>query len=928
MNILTHYTRRCLKQNRVRTLVTIVGIILSVALFTAVAEGAYSGQQYLMNVAIANEGGYYGMFDEISDAELADLRSQKEVDQIATLDGIGWAQVASESRGCPYLRIRSMSDTFTDMVPVELLEGRMPQNDRELLISDRAAPCTGADLAVGQTLTLSVGQRVEKNGNPLGEHEWSLDEDGQLADAFEDTWTIVGMYHRFNRDIESYEMPGTLALTVGGTGTDHKAFFTLDNIRNTLDFLAEHNYGSFNCFNDDLLLYAGISENGRLESVFSNLVAILFGLIFLGSVALIYNSFSISVSERTKQFGLLKSIGATNRQIRRTVLMEALLLCLIGIPLGLLVGCGGIGLTLRLLQPAFSRMISNNSSADQVTIRLVLHAPSLLLAGGIGLFTALVSAWIPSKRATRLSPISAIRQSADVKVRPREVKVSPLTGKIFGFSGTLAAKNFKRSRKQYRSTVISLFMSIVLFVSAFSFADYLRKDVAENVEDFVPDLIVYQKDESSEAMMHPADSLEQLVGSGNEAENSILDQAASLTEQLRSANHVEDAMWGLIHSAQLKCPASAMSQAVKGTELRSDSAFYYLSPTFFFLPEEDYRALCAKAGVDPETRQAVAYANQHLMTSYSDGSRTYQILPVFRDDAIPLTLNLDVVRPREGMVYIEPKYDDSNAPYGMEDESKLLGYSFVPEEALERGFGDADYVLIPPEEAGERTELVIGGLLKERPLASGQQELTIYLPLSGAEKLWQAALPFGQSTKSAIFMKAPEHEAAKAEVDEVLQVQELNNSYYAHDTRDGKEDTLAFLLVLNVFTFGFITLISLIAAANVFNTISTNVALRRREFATLKSVGMGNKAFGRMMRFECLLYGTKALLWGIPVSAGISLLIWKAVSSAFLGPYRMPWLAIAIAAGSVFLVVFATMLYATSKIKKDNPIDAMKQETL
>ena len=134
--------------------------------------------------------------------------------------------------------------------------------------------------------------------------------------------------------------------------------------------------------------------------------------------------------------------------------------------------------------------------------------------------------------------------------------------------------------------------------------------------------------------------------------------------------------------------------------------------------------------------------------------------------------------------------------------------------------------------------------------------------------------------------------------------------------------------MLNVFTFGFIILISLIAAANVFNTISTNVALRRREFATLKSVGMGDKAFGRMMRFECLLYGSKALLLGLPVSIGFSWLIWRAVSNTFIAPYRLPWTAMAIAAGSVFLVVFATMLYATGKIKKDNPIDALKQETL
>ena len=641
MNILTNYTIRCLKKNRVRTLVTLIGIILSVSLFTAVAEGAWSGQQYLMNIAIADEGSYHGMFDEISDAELEELRTQDGIEQTATLDGVGWTLVGSGERefSQPYLRIRSMSNNFTDLVAVELLEGRMPQNDRELLISDRAAAVTGAELELGQTLTLSVGQRVTKDGNSLSEYNEYFPEEEQLADVTEDTWTIVGVYHRFGNNIESYAMPGSLALTVGGACTDHKVFFTLDSIGDTLDFLREHDYGSSSAANNDLLLYAGYDDNARVNAVIYSLVAILFGLIFLGSVALIYNSFSISVSERTKQFGLLKSIGSTNRQIRRMVLTEALLLCVIGIPLGLLVGCGGIGLTLRFLQPAFSSMVSS-AIKQAVTIKLVLHWPSLAIAAGVGLFTTLVSAWIPAKRATRLSPISAIRQSTDVKVRAKEIKVSPLTGKLFGFPGTLAAKNFKRSRKQYRSTVVSLFMSIVLFVSAFSFADYLRKDVAENVQDSVSDLVVYNQ-----------------TGYSLSVEAVDPDRTEALAKLLKAEEHVEDVMWTLCYTDTLKFPASVVSQAAQDSVLRESNGSYILYPTFCFLPETDYRRLCTQAGVDPETRQAVAYDKERLVTAYEDGSRSFQLVSLFRNSALPMTVTLDVVQPRAGMIYDRPEYE-------------------------------------------------------------------------------------------------------------------------------------------------------------------------------------------------------------------------------------------------------------------------------
>lgn len=266
-------------------------------------------------------------------------------------------------------------------------------------------------------------------------------------------------------------------------------------------------------------------------------------------------------------------------------------------------------------------------------------------------------------------------------------------------------------------------------------------------------------------------------------------------------------------------------------------------------------------------------------------------------------------------------------PVLAEDGVTVTGYRYVPHQAYDPetdSYDESQVVTVSPEEAANSQTIVIGGLLEERPLASMGHSVTLYFPLSMVGELGE----YG-NTHSYIYLRAPQHEAALDAVRQALPGMGADpDRFWIHDVRAGEAATQALLLVLNVFTFGFIVLISLIAAANVFNTISTNVALRRREFATLKSVGMGNRAFGRMMRFECLLYGAKALLWGLPVSVGVSWLIWKAVDTTFRGSYQLPWTAMAIAAGSVFLVVFATMFYATWKIRRDNPIDALKQETL
>ena len=144
----------------------------------------------------------------------------------------------------------------------------------------------------------------------------------------------------------------------------------------------------------------------------------------------------------------------------------------------------------------------------------------------------------------------------------------------------------------------------------------------------------------------------------------------------------------------------------------------------------------------------------------------------------------------------------------------------------------------------------------------------------------------------------------------------------------GKEVNESLLIIIQVFAYGFVILISLISVANVFNTISTNISLRRREFAMLKSVGMTQKGFNKMMNLECLLYGAKALAFGLPVSFGVTYLIYLAITQGYSTEFYLPLKAIAIAIISVFLVVFVTMMYAMRKIKKDNPIDALKNENL
>ncbi len=894
MGILRRFTLRCLLENKTRTLVTIIGIVLSVALFTAVAEGAYSGQQYLIDTAVAAEGHYHISAVGMSPEGVDQLRQNPQVDQLATFSALGWAMVAPENEYYPYLYVQSCSDNIQDLLAIRLQEGRMPENDTELIVGNNLAGSSNFSYQVGQSVTLELGRRVSE-GEPLSFTSPYLGQEEQLVDASSRTFTVVGIFERLSGEIEPYSMPGCMALTCGAESSEKSAFFTLHNINEVYSFVESYPFEENTVIgvNRDLLLFHGASGNENLIVVLYGLLIILFLLIMFGSVALIYNSFSISVAERTRQFGLLKSIGATRKQIRATVLAEAMMLCVVAIPLGLVVGCAGIGLTLYALRDQFSMIVMGGQGI--VPIHLVLNAPALAAAAVVGLVTALISAYIPARRAMRIMPIDAIRMSKDIRVTRRNVKTGKLTYKIFGFPGMLASKYYKRNRKGYRATVVSLFMSVVLFISASSFSQYLRRDIAANISNNAFDISATVYTETPDEMPDPEAVLRLLSG----------------------AEQVDRGVYTVMVSQNLEVSLEAVNPDGPVITQAMEDSGKYLGPVYtFYLQDSEYAALCSQAGVDPALGQALIYDFTAVLRWTEEQGTVYHASNLLQDKVFPLQAELVEARYRIGdwmLLY----YDDTNPEGPAYIYAKAEGDGYDPE--TEKRF--------TPEQSELRTPVTVAARLDKAPLASSEDTVCLYLPYSA----------FGQASRDEqasnwhlrLYFSAENHAAARQSMESLIA--ENENSYSgAHielwDSREGEEATRAMVLVLDVFTYGFIVLISLIAAANVFNTISTNIMLRRKEFATLKSVGMDRKGFGRMLRFECLLYGTRSLLYGLPVSLLLSYAIYKVVTQAFTSEYLLPWASMLIAVGSVFLVVFATMLYSMHKVNRQNIIETLRNE--
>ena len=908
MNVFNKVTLESLKKNRTRTIVTIIGIMLSAAMICASTTLVSSMQNFVLRCAIHIDGDWYGAVYDAAYKDYEDIRDSDRVSSAAYAQVLGYAKIDSANERKPYLYVLGgdVASGYFKTMPVHLILGTLPKDSTEIILPEHLTSNGKVNYKLGDTVTLDVGDRT-LDGRRLGQDTpvYTYDSETQveimsgerLENTEPRTYTVVGIYER--PTFEDYSAPGYTALTAADTKSADQSpihcYFKLHKPAGVYDFMREMGYTQEYryAYNTKVLLYSGTAPFDSFLTAFYSLAAIIIALIVFGSVSLIYNAFSISVSERTRQFGLLSSVGATRKQLRRMVLFEALAVSIVGIPLGILVGIGGIGITLLLIGDKFFSIVRVD-----IPMRLCVSWQAVVIAAVIALVTVLISAWIPSKRATRVSAVEAIRQSMDIKVSGRPVRTSKLAYKLFGLPGVLAGKHYKRNRKKYRTTVVSLFMSIVLFVSAAAFTDYMMESAEGGLASDQFDLI-YAAESDASAAMTP-DALLELLFSEQNVTGGTYTKKQFLQGDI-SREYVT-AMF-----------ADRFSNL--GME-REDAAPKELgiSGYLYFVADAEFNRLLEKYNL----KEADYYDRDKPLGIALD--RNIEL-----DRRLEKYVTLDTLK-GDGCVIEGLYYVEIDGYYRKDSRIDENGNKVV---LYQNRDNENDIIELPYEESFAKYTLRSEKTIEEAPFfvsRSTPVAINMIYPYSMLESVIpEAAL--NQFRNTEYFLTSSNHTASFENLAPVLTENGLS-SRQLFDYAANAETDRNVVTIIRVFAYGFIVLISLIAAANVFNTISTNISLRRREFAMLKSVGMTQKGFRRMMNYECLLYGSKALLLGLPVSCGITYLIYRAVTTAYETSFHLPWAAIGIAVLIVFLVVFATMMYAMRKVKKDNPIDALKNENL
>ena len=857
MNIFNKVTLQSMKKSRTRTIVTIIGVVLSAAMITAVATFGTSLLNFLVNGSIAKYGGWHIEFLDVDSSFVQERTHDEGVANTAAFENIGYATLdGGKSPEKPYLFIAGFGEEAFDTLPITLISGRLPENSEEILVPAHVAAKGGVRFTVGDTLSLAVGSRMDGNKN-LGQHDPYVSGKETLVPKAGRTYTVVGIYER--PSFEEHSAPGYTLITKADTADQADSFslfVTLKNPRQVHAYASNTAGTQAYVLNDNVLRFMGLSENKLFNTLLFMVGGILVAIIMVGSIFLIYNSFNISLNERTLQFGILSSVGATAKPAAKFgAVRGALYRRNRHTGLGIMVGIGSIGLVIPIVARNFGTILYSTMS-----LTLSVSVPAIVAAAAVSLVTILISAYIPARKAASTPVMESIRQTNEVKIESKDVKTSKLAQRIYGLEGTLALKNFQRNKKRYRSIVLSLVLSVVLFVSGSSFGTTLKRLSERLIMDFDYDILFATQDTDESEMFR-------------------------LYDKLKTADGVYESSYQTVFAYSCAVKASDFSDGYR------ESAGYDLTNEMMALPmdiqfieDSEYLRFIESLGLSAEeytgqNAKMIAVAKAKKVDDTKDGKS--KLIDMFASRSMNFT--------------IAPEINDKPKM----EQGQSINITFV----------DTYPVDSPPTQSSKKRSYVF----------------MVVAPYSLKEKFEtpDTHVDIGLAFRT----KNPSQSVTEMEA--MIQGAGITSAYTLYNVYSIVEQYRSLTFIIDVFTYVFVIMISLIAIANVFNTISTNIRLRRRELAMLRSVGMSDRDFNKMMNFECVFYGMRTLLFGIPIAGIISWLIYE----GFVVAERMdnfdfvfPWGSMAISVFGVFFVVFITMLYAISKIKKENIIDALRDD--
>lgn len=946
MNLMKTLTLKNLKLNRKRTIVTIVGIILATALLSALVTLVSSFQYSMIEYQKQKGGDFHVKFSNVKMSELSEFKNNRNIESTFETMGMGFAKLdGCKNEDKPYAYVMATDEAGFERGCFKLIEGRMAKNEDEIVIPRHLKTNGRIDIKVGDEITLDVGKRYDSNTESVISENCAYEHEAEtLTDTVTKHYKVVGIMERPGYGMEDYSAAGytfvtysdELAAIDNGTkseadttltvysrytqkalrnkdavtadiiGVDEKLFAKANNssVEMTAEesdrFLKEMENAKYDIYmNGFLISYECVFPiDGTFKALFT-VAAVVALIIILTSVYCIKNSFNISITEKIRQYGMLASVGATRRQIKSSVKTEAAMLGVVGIPVGTMSG---------ILASFILVKVVNALSAGWLNFALSFHTslPALILAVILSIATIYFSATGSARRAAKVTPLEAIRNTKEIKIKSAKLKTPEIIGRIWGIGGVISYKNIKRNNKKYRTTVTSIVICSVTFIVISYFMSMAFSVVGMSYA-----------------------SVDYNIGINMSCKKDL--DIEKLSELLSGIEGAKDYLVGAGYYFDVDKPEYTKKYGEYCGQLYDDSEDVSQEFLITVLNDKSYDKYASDAGIKNAAAGAIL-VNKGTFDVYNENSSKYvkkemELYKYKAGDTIECGYNVyDDASSDDNAAEgdTESSTDDNNAVEGDTESSTEDNSGYVDEETINKG-------------VRKTVDVTIAGVTDKVPTCYNGYGNTslLFMNQKGFESLW-ADGKSGNEFKpgNAIYSAYVVAENAD-EYQDTLEKETAENpeysqiSFYVSNMDKEMRDEKSLFTLLGVFAYGLIVVIALIGITNIINTLSTGMELRSREFATLRSIGMTDKQFVGMVRLESVFISVKALVIGVPLGILISYLLcvmMNRMDDAII--YEPPYKAIILCILVVIMLIYAIMKLSMTKLRHNNIIETIKNENL
>lgn len=861
MNILKNITYKNLQLNKRRNIVTIIGIILSVALITALSSLVVSFKESIINLEKHINGDFHYSFDGVQSNDLSIFENNRSIENFYKVGTLGYAKINTENEYKPYAYVITMDKNDFNSVGIELTDGELPKNNNEIIIPRHLRNNGKVDLNVGDTITLEVGSRMSE-GYALGQNNpYEETNNETIENTISITYKVVGIFERPSTSLEPFSSPGYTFITTNASGVKNYTVFaryTKDGLKNQYKVTAgilgvdasllkknilEFNYKevyekepekskyTFDVNRYLIMLETNAYGDSSMKAllVLSTIVTV---IIIVTSVYCIKNSFNISITEKTKEYGILKSVGATTSQIKKSVYYEAFLLGSVGIPIGVISGV----LASFILIHVVNFFIKNMFVGNEYLIFKISYL-SIVISIILSIVTIFMSSKKGAKIASKTSPMVLIRGNNDILVNSKKLKTPKFINKLFGIGGVVSYKNIKRNKKKYRTTIVSIVLSVSVYI-ALSYFVNTAFDVVKMAKGSYTYNLVYT--------------------------SYTKDYNLNYNNVLNFSKHDTVKKYSVVRTSIITGNFKASKDFKKYNAYMSEEKPILNSVTFISVGKEEYLRYISKLGLNYNSVK-----DKGILIDNNIGYDTKKKLEV--------SYNMTDNKKGDIINFTSMKEDKS---FDME----LASVTNIRPFGYENNYGSLVMVVI--DEYMEKLDKL--------------ESVSLYVESKDPDKL-------------------------QSDIDKMCKDTE---GCYVNNVDATVKQMKSIYTVIAIFLYGFIIVISLIGITNIFNTITTNMTLRKREFATLKSIGMTSNEFNRMIFLESFFYIFKSLLIGIPIGVLLSYLIFKGFTNQILFSYKVPFKGIIVSIAIVCLLIVWLNNYSSKKANKGNVIETIRNENI